>query len=134
MKSKAGALLVLALGLAGFSQWASTSGPPGDSGGTEAMMNSAYTQLVKYYPWLPTQVESLRADFYKLKAEPSDEQVRHVLSILEPCTDMTVEEVQKDPAKRREAAWLLYLDTYAREGPKAAQQLFTTHGPPPKGG
>lgn len=127
-------LLVMALSLTGFFQYVSASGLPGDQIGSEVILESAQKQIVADYPWLPAQLESLRSDFDKLNAEPSEDQVRLVLSILEPCTDAVVEDVLKDPTKRREAAWLLYLDTYMRLGRTQAEQLFNKHGPPRKTG
>lgn len=127
-------ILVLALTLAGFTHYLSASGLPGDQLGSQALLESAQKQLVKDAPWLTMQMASLRADFDKLGAEPTEDQVRQILSILEPCSDMTVKEVMKNPDERREAAWLLYLDVYVKEGRTKAEQLFNKQrGSPPRG-
>ncbi len=127
-------MVVIALSLAGFTQYLTAAGLPGDQLGSQALLESAQEQLVKDAPWLPMQMASLRVDFDKLEAEPTEDQVRQVLSILEPCSDMTVKEVMKNPDERREAAWLLYLDVYVKEGKTKAEQLFNKQrGSPPRG-
>ncbi|HEY0221024.1 MAG TPA: hypothetical protein VGC58_02255 [Candidatus Paceibacterota bacterium] len=97
---------------------------PGDQLGTERLLASAESQVNRDYPWVKAQVQSLRTEFDRLNANPTEDQVREVLSVLEPCTDKQVEEVLSNPDDRREAAWLLYLSTYGKEGPQKAKQLF----------
>ena len=108
------------------------AGAPGQMMGTESVMQSLQNEVLKTHPWLTTQVDSLRKDFDNFNVHPTEDQVRYVLSILEPCTDESVEDVLSDPELAREAAWLLYLDSYAREGPRAANQLFRQSDSPPR--
>ena len=126
-------ILILALSLGGFISQA-TTGLPGDQLGTESVLESAQKNIVADYPWLPGQMETIRVEFEKLNPVISEESVRTLLSKLEPCSEMTVRDVLSDPAKRREAAWLLYLDAYARGGgpPATKRQVsLNKHGPPP---
>ncbi len=116
-------VLVLSLGIAGVTTLVRTD-TPGQRLGTEAVLVSVEEKMAKENPWLPTQSESLRANFDRLNPTPTEEQVRYVLSLLEPCTDTEVHDVLSDPAQRREAAWLYYLDTYSRYGAQRANQLF----------
>lgn len=116
-------VLVLSLGIGGVATYIRTD-TPGQRMGTEAVLESVQKEMVKKNPWLPIQTESLRAGFDRIDPTPTEEEVRHVLSLLEPCTDEEVKDVLSNPAQRREAAWLYYLDTYSRYGAGRANQLF----------
>lgn len=122
-------ILILALSLGGFVSQAST-GLPGDQLGTMSVLESTQQNIVADYPWLPSQVETLRVEYEKLNPIVNEDNVRTVLNILEPCSDMTVRDVLSDPIRRREAGWLLYLDAYAKGGgPTKRLSTNNRHGP-----
>ena len=126
--------LVLSLALSGFAYQVNTQAP-GNLMGTDAVLEQVQAKIVNANSGLPTQVNNLKVEFEKISAEPTEEQVRTVLKFTDACTDATVKDVLSSPVKRREAAWLLYLDVYSREGPKSANSLFAkspTSAPSPK--
>ncbi len=116
-------LLVAVLGLALFVQVANAQAP-GAMLGTENVVESAQRKLVTERPGLVKQFTDLQSDFDKLDANPTEEQVRTVLKLTDACTDKTVKDVLSDSDLRRKVAWVLYLDTYSREGPDKANSLF----------
>lgn len=124
--------IAMVVALAGFVQLANAH-TPGNMMGTDSVLQDAQAQIEKANPTLQTEIVKLRADFDRVYKTPTEEQVRYVLSFTDSCTDKTVKEVLSNPDKRREAAWLLYLDTYAREGPSRANTLFVKNMsiPPP---
>jgi len=124
-------VLVLVFTLAGLGSQVQASTTPGDRMGTDAIMSQVEQSVLSTHPELPAQVERLRQEFEKLDVVPTEDQIRQVLSFTDPCTDKSVEEVLSDPGRRREAAWLLYLHTFGREGPEVADQLFLKRSSPP---
>ena len=73
---------------------------------------------------MAVQAVRLRADFDKLDAKPTEEQVHYVLSQTDSCTDVKPQDVLANPDESREVAWVLYLDAYSRGGQKRADKLF----------
>lgn len=121
-------ILVLALGLSGLASQVPTGNPGlGDRFGTADSLARLEHQIVKENPQIAAQTAALRARFDSLGLSPSDEQIGQVLNLTDACTDIRVQDL--NPDERREAGWLLYLDTVSRRGAKAADSLFA---PPPK--
>jgi len=115
--------IVLALGLAGLATQVPANPGPGDRYGTAESLTRLQNKLVAEHPGLAAKTVALLVDFDKLNAEqPTDEQIRSVLVKTEACTDINVQDLTPD--ERREVAQLLYLDSYAREGPVAAREFF----------
>ena len=124
--------LVLALTLSGFISQVPSNPGPGDRLGTQTVLVQVQDQIIKSHPDLMFKVVKLRADFDRLNAQPTEDQVRQVLHCTDACTDVSAKDVLSDPDERREAAWLLYLDTYSREGSTKAVKLFIRGSPPKK--
>jgi hypothetical protein len=135
-KNPAAAIIVLAVGLSGLGGHVSANPGPGDRYGTSSILNAAGDRLVREHPELVAKVAEVRQRFQALKnTEPNEEQVRKVLRVTDAATDARVRDVMADPERRKEAAWLIYLDVYGREGPQAAAKLFPSRAspsPPPK--
>lgn len=121
------------LGLAGLAANVPSNPGPGDRLGTDGNLAKIERKLVREHPDLANQLERLRLEFEKLgDVEPTEEQARYVLQFTDPCTDVSPKDAISEKDKRREAAWLFYLDTYAREGPIIANKLFRKdYSPPP---
>lgn len=120
--------VVLALSLSGF-VYQANSQAPGNLMGTDGVLQEVQKQVVAKAMKdskgdLTAKVAGLKMEFDKVASDPTEEQVRTVLNFTDACTDATVKDVLSDPDKRREAAWLLYLDVYSREGPARANSLF----------
>ena len=114
---------VLGLTLSGFGFFIQNHGP-GDRIGADALMKSVGDEMVQVNPALPAQVENLRRRFEALEPVLTEDQARQVLKCTDACTDASVDGILSSPELSREAAWLLYLDTYAREGHERADIIF----------
>ncbi len=122
-------LIVLSLSLAGFVSQVPSNPGVGDRMGTEAFLAQTQQSIISSHPGLPTE-SSLKVRFDALSPVLTEDQVRQVLKFTDACTDVSVKDVLSNPDERRDAAWLFYLDTYAREGPTKADQLFVRRSPP----
>lgn len=122
-------ILILALALSGLASQVPSNPGPGDRYGTSGSLTQLEHKLVLEHPELANQVSQLRAHFVDLNVEPTEDQIRQVLTITDACTDVNVQDVLANPDERREAAWILYLDTVSREGSQKADMFFNKHGP-----
>ncbi len=116
-------ILVAAIGLTGIVNLANNPGP-GDRYGTAEALTRIEQKLVSERSELRTQEVLLRANFDKLDAKPTEDQVRQVLKQTDACTDVNTQDVLDDPDESREVAYVLYLDAYSKGGIKQADQLF----------
>ncbi len=122
--------LAIAITLGGIVAAVANPGP-GNRLGTEEYLAAVQAKVIAANPSVAVKAAEARMAFDKLgPVQPTEEQVRYVLGIVADCTDLRVKDVLSDPDERREAAWLLYLDTYSRHGPKSAALLFVGHSPP----
>ncbi len=117
-------ILVGALGLAGFASQVSSNPGVGDRLGTQRVLTATQNKIVRDNPSLATKTVALRADFDRLESTPTEDQVKSVLAITDACTDLSVQDVMKDPGLKKELAWIMFLDVYARDGPKKARELY----------
>ncbi len=116
-------LVIAAVGMAGLVSYVQGQAP-GNLMGTTAVLEKYQAQIVAQNPNLPGQVQVARMEFDKYEVRLTDEQVRYVLKFTDACTDANVRDVLSDPDKRREAAWIFFLDLWSREGPVAANKLL----------
>jgi hypothetical protein len=116
-------IIILALSFGGLVHEMQSPGV-GDRMGTDAVLAQVQSEIVSTHPGLPMQVDGLKKSFEALSPKPTDAQIRQVLKFTDACTDASVKDVLSNPDKRREAAWLLYLYVYSREGPMKADKLF----------
>ena len=114
--------LVGAMTLAGFATQVPSNPGPGDRYGTAGSLTRLQNKIVAEHPELATEMVALRVNFDNLNAEATDDQIRSVLVKTDACTDISAQDLSPD--ERRNVAWLLSLDSYAREGPAAAMKLF----------
>jgi hypothetical protein len=117
-------ILLAAIGLTQFTNQVGNNPGPGDRYGTADLLAQQEQRLVSERSELPAKVAYLRANFDKLDAKPTEDQVRLVLKRTDACTDTRTQDVLNNPDESREIAWILYLDTYSRGGIKEADQLF----------
>ncbi len=125
-------VIVLALTLGGLAYEVQQSPGPGDRMGTEAVLMQVQKGIIATHPSLPTKVDTLKVIFDTLSPVPTEDQVNQVLKYTDACTDVSAKDILSNPTSRREAAWLIYLDVYSREGPGAASKLFVHHYSPPR--
>lgn len=123
-------LVAVAVALAGFVHLVNAEAP-GNLMGTDGVLMEAQKQIVLDHPGLPAQVEKVEIEFEKLDVVPTEDQIRYVLGFTDACTDTSVQDVLSNPDRRREAAWLFYLDTWSREGPDKANALWKVKQNPP---
>ncbi len=116
-------LVIAAVGMAGLVS-AVNSQAPGDLLGTNSVLESYQEKLVVAQPNLPGKIQVLRMEFDRFDVVLTDEQVKYVLKFSDACTDAAVKDVLSNPDKRREAAWIYFLDLWSREGPVAANKLL----------
>lgn len=124
-------LIVAILGLAGFASQVPEKMGPGDRYGTASYLADIEKKLAADHPELAREYQELRAEFERINPQPSEGMVRQVLAHTDACTDVSGQDVLSDPDERREAAWLYYLNTYAREGPYNIERFFYDRGSPP---
>jgi hypothetical protein len=108
-------LAVGALSLLGLAGWLQSQpmGPGQRMGADAALARAEYTLLV-HTPGLSDQIRGLRTVFDGMNIEPTEEQVHAVLRVTDACTDLDVRDVMKNPDLKKQAAWLYFLDAYAR--------------------
>lgn len=123
-------ILVLAIGLSGFAMQVPSNPGPGDRYGTAGSLTHLEHQIVQEHPELASQAVQLRAKFDRLYVELTEDQLQQVLNITDSPTDIKVRDL--NPDERREAAWVLYLDTVFRENSQKVDVFFNKHGPPLK--
>ncbi len=116
-------LVVMAIGLSAYVEKVNAQ-TPGSVLGTDQVMQGVQTNIVNEHPQLVSLLTQMQMDFSKSEVFPTEEQVRYVLSRTDSCTDRTVKDVLSDPDRRREVALIFYLDTYSKEGPKAAENVL----------
>jgi hypothetical protein len=112
-------ILVLALSLLGFAAQVESNPGPGDRLGTDSVLSQVEQKVVKDHPDLAQKAVELRAHFDDLDLEPNES--GRALDAIDSCT---ISGDFSDKKERREAAWLLYLDTYSRLGERRANELF----------
>lgn len=115
-------VLVGAFTLAGFVTQVQSNPGPGDRHGTASSLARLEHKLVTEHPELAAQAVQLRVDFNRLNTEPTEDQIRQVLKQTDSCTDVNAQSL--NPDQRREAAWILYLDTVSRQGRQKADLIF----------
>ena len=105
-------ILVLVLGLAGFTSWVQSSPNPGDAHGTASYLASVQANLSRAHPELVAEIPNAAKEFEasRLEANITEEQVKHVLGFTDACTDVCVQDIMKNVERRKEAAWLFFLD------------------------
>jgi hypothetical protein len=123
-------ILVLALTLTGFVHEVRAPGP-GDRMGTVGVLSQLQQEIVKQHPDLPGRAHDLEGAFAVFEPALSEDAASYILSNTDACTDVSAEDILSDTDRRREAAWLFFLDTYSREGPMKAEQLFRSNSSPP---
>lgn len=117
-------ILLATIGLTQFVNQAGNNPGPGDRYGTAESLTQIENKLIQDRSELKAQMVLIQANFDKLDAKPTEDQVRYVLRKTDACTDVKVQDVMSNPDDSRHAAWILYLDTYSRGGVKEADQLF----------
>ena len=125
-------VLVLAAGITFLVNHYAVANPaPGDKVGTEQMFAQYEKETLAENPGLAQQVGELREEFETFTLMPTDEQIdTYVLRKTDSCTELRARKLTGPD--RKEAAWLLYLDRYGREGPDIAKQFFVAYLPPSK--
>lgn len=113
-------ILVLALGLSGFAAQVPSNPGPGDRHETDKSLAQLEQSIVREKPELTGRVASLQANFNKLYANIPAGQLEQTSGATDPCTESSL----KNPDSRREAAWILYLDAYSRNGPATDSMFF----------
>lgn len=121
-------LVVFALSIVGFASNIPANPGVGDRLGTSSVVAHTQEDLVRENPTLVAEVDELRRTFDQ-KSIPAEDDVRRLLRSTDTCTDVSVADVLSDAEKRREAAWLIYLDKRSRGKPRTAATLFRS---PPK--
>src|ERR1035437_7721487 len=82
-------ILIAAIGLAGLINQTGNNPGPGERYGTVQSLAKLEHQLVKENPELATKAVELRANFDRLDAEPSEDQIRLVLTRTDACTGIS---------------------------------------------
>jgi hypothetical protein len=116
--------LVGALTFGGLATQVQSNPGPGDRYGTAQSLTRLQNKIVVEHPELAAKTAELRVNFNNLDAKPTEDQVRLVLKQTDSCTDINVQDLS--PSERHEIAWILYIDSYAREGPVAAREIFSS--------
>jgi hypothetical protein len=116
-------IVVLALGFSELASQVPANPGPGDRYGTAGYLTRLQNQIVKEHPELAAKVLELRTEFDKNSIVLTEEQIRSVLAKTDACTDINVRDL--GPDDRRKVAWILFLDSYAREGPDAARKFLS---------
>ena len=117
-------ILVLALGFSGLASQMPSNPGPGDRYGTDGSLIQLEQNIIREHPELAGQAVALRAEFDRLYKAETGSQAR-VLEITDACTDIQA----LNPDENREVAWLVFLDSYSRDGPGGAGLIFK-RGPP----
>ncbi len=127
-------ILVAVLGVAGFSGMLSSSPEPGDTPGAKGILNARTGQILKQHPELAMKLVDIKGDFERsyptIKDDEIETEVKRVLSVTDACTDINVRDVMANPERRKEAAWVYYLDSlYERDHPDRRQVSVATPYP-----